>query len=251
MESPTSWVMETHDVAALAALAKSHGVLTMIDNSWASPIFQQPIALGVDLVIHSASKYLGGHSDVVAGVVAGSKALIGRIRGEAYPYLGGKLSPFDAWLLIRGLRTLPIRMKAHERSAMAIVKKLQSHAAVEAVCYPGLANQLAPGLTGTSGLFSFIFREGINIRRFADQLVVAEILDQARPAGRADVVPAVRLQELELLFPRQLVPALAPVDRYAVVTALLAHAYVHVVHRFERCSPVAGREGRAGGQGGA
>jgi len=175
MESPTSWVMETHDVAALAALAKSHGVLTMIDNSWASPIFQQPIALGVDLVIHSASKYLGGHSDVVAGVVAGSKALIGRIRGEAYPYLGGKLSPFDAWLLIRGLRTLPIRMKAHERSAMAIVKKLQSHAAVEAVCYPGLANQLAPGLTGTSGLFSFIFREGINIRRFADQLEIFKL----------------------------------------------------------------------------
>ncbi len=170
LESPTSWVMETHDVAALAALAKHHGVITTIDNSWASPIFQQPISLGVDLVIHSASKYLGGHSDVVAGVVAGSKELIGRIRGEAYPYLGGKLSPFDAWLLIRGLRTLPIRMKAHEQSTVEIAKRLQAHEAVETVCYPGLANQLAPGLKGTSGLFSFIFNEGIDVRTFSDHI---------------------------------------------------------------------------------
>ncbi|TIP76563.1 MAG: hypothetical protein E5X58_45385, partial [Mesorhizobium sp.] len=96
MESPTSWVMETHDIGALAALAKSRGIPTIIDNSWASPVFQRPLSLGVDVVVHSASKYLGGHSDVVAGVVAGSKELIGRIRGEAYPYLGGKLSPFDA-----------------------------------------------------------------------------------------------------------------------------------------------------------
>ncbi|NVD39708.1 PLP-dependent transferase [Ensifer sp. HO-A22] len=170
MESPTSWVMDTHDVASLARLAKDQGIITAIDNSWASPIFQQPIALGVDLVIHSASKYLGGHSDVVAGVVAGSKELIGRIRSEAYPYLGGKLSPFDAWLLIRGLRTLPIRMKAHERSALTVAQRLQAHPLVETVCHPGLGNTLPPGLAGTSGLFSFIFREGVDVRRFADHL---------------------------------------------------------------------------------
>ena len=170
LESPTSWIMETHDVAALAALARRHGVITSIDNSWASPIFQQPISLGVDLVIHSASKYLGGHSDVVAGVVAGSKELIGRVRSEAYPYLGGKLSPFDAWLLIRGMRTLPIRMKAHEQSALSIARRLQAHEAVEAVCYPGLANQLPNGLSGTSGLFSFVFRDGVDIRAFSDHL---------------------------------------------------------------------------------
>ncbi|OOG67680.1 hypothetical protein B0E45_19845 [Sinorhizobium sp. A49] len=170
MESPTSWVMDTHDVASLAHLAKDQGIITAIDNSWASPIFQQPISLGVDLVIHSASKYLGGHSDVVAGVVAGSKELIGRIRSEAYPYLGGKLSPFDAWLLIRGLRTLPIRMKAHERSALTVAQRLQAHPLVETVCHPGLGNTLPPGLSGTSGLFSFIFREGVDVRRFADHL---------------------------------------------------------------------------------
>ncbi|WP_046119675.1 PLP-dependent transferase [Ensifer aridi] len=170
MESPTSWVMDTHDVAALTALAKKQGIVTVIDNSWASPVFQQPISLGVDLVIHSASKYLSGHSDVVAGVVAGSKELIGRIRSEAYPYLGGKLSPFDAWLLIRGLRTLPIRMKAHERSALVIARRLAEHPLVEAVCHPGLGNKLPPGLSGTSGLFSFVFRESVDIRRFADHL---------------------------------------------------------------------------------
>jgi cystathionine beta-lyase/cystathionine gamma-synthase len=162
--------MAAHDVGALAAQARKHGIISVIDNSWASPIFQQPLKLGVDIVLHSASKYLGGHSDVVAGVVAGSKELIGRIRGEAYPYLGGKLSPFDAWLLIRGMRTLPIRMKAHEQSALAIARKLQELDVVETVCHPALANRLPPGLNGTSGLFSFIFREGVNVRAFADQL---------------------------------------------------------------------------------
>jgi len=170
MESPTSWVMEAHDVGALAALAKQQGVVTVLDNSWASPVFQQPITLGVDLVLHSASKYLGGHSDVVAGVVAGSREMISRIRSEAYPYLGGKLSPFDAWLLIRGLRTLPIRMKAHEASALEIARRLQALEAVEEVCHPGLMNQLPPGLKGTSGLFSFVFRKGVDIRTFADRL---------------------------------------------------------------------------------
>lgn len=175
MESPTSWVMDAHDVGALAKLAKQHGLITVIDNSWASPIFQRPLSLGVDLVLHSASKYLGGHSDVVAGVVAGSSALVERIRSEALPYLGGKLSPFDAWLLIRGLRTLPIRMKAHEASALTIAHRLKALDLVETVNHPGLANQLPAGLTGTSGLFSFVFREGIDVRAFADHLTLFKL----------------------------------------------------------------------------
>lgn len=170
LESPTSWVMEAHDVGALAALAKKHGAVSMIDNSWASPVFQRPITLGVDLVIHSASKYLGGHSDVVAGVVAGSKEMIARVKSEAYPYLGGKLSPFDAWLLIRGMRTLPLRMKAHQDAALTIARRLSELDVLETVCHPGLANRLPAGLHGTSGLFSFIFREGVDIRAFADHL---------------------------------------------------------------------------------
>jgi cystathionine beta-lyase/cystathionine gamma-synthase len=170
MESPTSWVMEAHDVGALAAIARRHGVPTAIDNSWATPVFQRPLSLGVDLVIHSASKYIGGHSDVVAGVVTGSRELIGRIKGEIQPYLGAKLAPFEAWLLLRGLRTLPVRMKAHEASALDIARRLRERPEVETVCHPALANALPAGLEGTSGLFSFILREGVDIAAFTNHL---------------------------------------------------------------------------------
>jgi cystathionine beta-lyase/cystathionine gamma-synthase len=170
MESPTSWLMHVHDVAALAQIARDNEVLSIIDNSWASPIFQQPLTLGVDLVVHSASKYIGGHSDVVAGVVVGSSQLIGEIRSRIYPYLGGKLSPFDAWLLLRGLRTLPIRMKAHEASSLHVARQLAERPDVVAVYHPGLGNTLPDGLHGTSGLFSFEFDGSVDIARFADAL---------------------------------------------------------------------------------
>ena len=175
LESPTSWVMEAHDVGALAALAKRHGALSVIDNSWASPVFQRPLGLGVDLVLHSASKYLSGHSDVVAGVVAGPKQLVDRIRGESLPYLGAKLSPFDAWLLVRGMRTLTIRMKAHESSALEIARRLAALDIVATVNHPGLGNSLPPGLEGTSGLFSFSFGDGIDIRAFCDHLKIFKL----------------------------------------------------------------------------
>jgi cystathionine beta-lyase/cystathionine gamma-synthase len=170
MESPTSWLMHVHDVAALARIARENGALSIIDNSWASPVFQQPLTLGCDLVVHSATKYLGGHSDVVAGVVVGSKALIGEIRSRVYPYLGGKLSPFDAWLLLRGLRTLPIRMKAHEAAALHVARALADRPDVVAVYHPGLGNGLPDGLQGSSGLFSFEFDDSVDIARFADAL---------------------------------------------------------------------------------
>jgi cystathionine beta-lyase/cystathionine gamma-synthase len=170
MESPTSWLMHVHDVAALAQIARDNDVLSIIDNSWASPIFQQPLTLGVDLVVHSASKYIGGHSDVVAGVVVGSSQLIGEIRSRIYPYFGGKLSPFDAWLLLRGLRTLPIRMRAHEASALHVARQLAERPDVVTVHHPGLGNTLPDGLQGTSGLFSFEFDGSVDIARFADAL---------------------------------------------------------------------------------
>lgn len=169
LESPTSWQMEALDVPALAALAKAEGALSVIDNSWATPLFQNPLALGVDLVVHSASKYIGGHSDVVAGVAAGPKALIDRLRGEMYPYVGGRLAPFDAWLLVRGLRTLPLRMAAHQASALEIARRLAARPEVAVVNHPGLA-PLPPGLRGTSGLFSFEFHAGVDVRAFCNAL---------------------------------------------------------------------------------
>jgi cystathionine beta-lyase/cystathionine gamma-synthase len=169
LESPTSWTMQPLDVTALAALGRRHGAVSVIDNSWATPIFQQPAMLGVDLVLHSASKYIGGHSDTVAGVVAGSGEHIALIRRSICPYIGAKLAPFEAWLLLRGLRTLPARMLMHETSALEIAERLAGHPAVTAVHHPGLA-ALPAGLHGTSGLFSFEVRSGVDIPRLCDEL---------------------------------------------------------------------------------
>jgi cystathionine beta-lyase/cystathionine gamma-synthase len=162
--------MEAHDVAALAALAKRHGALSFIDNSWATPVFQQPVTLGVDLVLHSASKYIGGHSDVVAGVVAGRQDLVDVIRRKICPYIGAKLAPFEAWLLLRGLRTLPERVRAHEAAALALARRLAEHPMVKTVHHPGLGNRLPPGLQGTTGLFSFEAAPGLDIPAFCDAL---------------------------------------------------------------------------------
>jgi cystathionine beta-lyase/cystathionine gamma-synthase len=173
LESPTSMVFETQDLGRLAAAARSAGAVSIADNSWASPIFQRPIEHGVDLVVHSASKYLGGHSDVVAGVVAGRRDLIERINQGAFPLLGGKLSPFEGWLLVRGLRTLPLRMRRHQESGLLIAKRLAEHSRVKRVHHPLLeADRLAIGtLEGASGLFSFeLDGDKEQVRRFCNAL---------------------------------------------------------------------------------
>jgi cystathionine beta-lyase/cystathionine gamma-synthase len=170
LESPTSWMFQVHDLAALASLARAAGAVSIIDNSWATPVFQQPIALGCDLVVHSASKYIGGHSDVVAGVITGRRELVGKVRREVLPYLGGKLSPFDGWLLLRGLRTLPARMREHERSALGLATRLQSHPAVTRVHHPALSQPRSKGLNGTSGLFSIELDPSIEIPAFCNTL---------------------------------------------------------------------------------
>jgi cystathionine beta-lyase/cystathionine gamma-synthase len=175
LESPTSVVFETQDLPRLAAMARTHGALTIADNSWASPIFQQPLALGIDLVVHSASKYLGGHSDVVAGVICGRRELIERIDAGVFPLLGGKLAPFEAWLLVRGLRTLPLRMRRHQESALLIARQLAEHPQVTRVNHP-LLGDATPGtatLAGASGLFSFeLDGDQAAIRRFCDALAL-------------------------------------------------------------------------------
>lgn len=170
LESPTSWMFDPHDLAALTALARKHAVMSIIDNSWASPVFQQPLILGCDLVVHSASKYIGGHSDVVAGVVAGPAGVIDRIRAQVQPYLGAKLAPFEAWLLLRGLRTLPARMRCHERSALTIARRLADRPEITRVHHPALPGPLRGGLRGSSGLFSAVLAPDIDLRRFCDSL---------------------------------------------------------------------------------
>ena len=168
LESPTSMVLEAMDLPRIAAHAKRHGALTVIDNSWATPVHQRPLALGIDVVLHSASKYISGHSDTVAGVVVASGAMIGRLRDLTLPLLGAKLAPFEAWLLIRGLRTLVPRMRMHEATANLFVDRLAARPEVTRVRSPGPNS--VPGLTGRSGLLSIELAEGIDIPRFADAL---------------------------------------------------------------------------------
>ncbi|MEK0084918.1 aminotransferase class I/II-fold pyridoxal phosphate-dependent enzyme [Benzoatithermus flavus] len=171
LESPTSWMFEVQDLAAIARLARAHGVVTVIDNSWASPIFQRPLRHGIDLVVHSASKYLSGHSDTVAGVVAGRRELIGRINAEVLPFLGAKLAPFEAWLLLRGLRTLEIRMKAAQARGLAVARWLEQRPEVLRVHHPALAGAVdGVQLTGASSLFSFELVQGLSVQRFVDAL---------------------------------------------------------------------------------
>jgi cystathionine beta-lyase/cystathionine gamma-synthase len=170
LESPTSWTMRALEVGALAQIARRHGAISIIDNSWATPLFQRPYTLGVDLVLHSASKYIGGHSDTVAGVLAGDAERIAHVRRTVCPYIGAKLAPFEAWLLLRGLRTLPVRMLAHESSALVLARRLAEHPKVTAVHHPALAGPLPEGLTGTSGLFSFEVDASIDIPALCDGL---------------------------------------------------------------------------------
>lgn len=138
LESPNSLFFDLQDVEAITKLAKKHGISTILDNSYASPLCQKPIEMGVDLVVHSATKYLNGHSDVVAGVICGSKKKISEIFKGEFMTLGGIISPQNAWLMIRSLRTLPIRIQKSSESAQKIVAFLDNHPKVDQVFYPFL-----------------------------------------------------------------------------------------------------------------
>jgi cystathionine beta-lyase/cystathionine gamma-synthase len=168
LESPNSAVFQTMDLSVVAAHAKRHGTLTVVDNSWATPVFQRPLTLGIDIVVHSASKYLSGHSDTVAGVVIARSDLIAQIRDLSLTLLGGKLAPFEAFLLTRGLRTLGARMRQHQSTADFFVERLSGHPLVSKVLSPATGS--VPGLTGRSGLMSVELDETIDIPRFADAL---------------------------------------------------------------------------------
>jgi cystathionine beta-lyase/cystathionine gamma-synthase len=163
LESPNSWDFAIQDLKAVAELARSENIITICDNSYCSPIYQRPAEYGIDLVLQSATKYIGGHSDVVAGVLTGSKQMITKIFNSEYLNIGSGIQPFNAWLLIRGLRTLPARLERISRTTAHIVNFLKGHIMVEEVIFPFDENfpqyQLAKQqMTGACGLLSFIIR---------------------------------------------------------------------------------------------
>lgn len=136
LESPNSWTYEMQDLDAVAKFAKKHKITTIIDNSYSSPMNQQPIKHGIDIVVHSATKYIGGHSDTVAGVMCSNKAMIEKVFNNEYLTFGGIIAPFNAWLLLRGLRTLPLRMERHAKTAQTLIAFLEKHPKVNKIYYP-------------------------------------------------------------------------------------------------------------------
>jgi cystathionine beta-lyase/cystathionine gamma-synthase len=164
VESPSNPVMKITDLRAVAALARQHGALTIADNTFATPLNQRPLDLGVDLVFHSATKYFGGHSDLIAGVIMGSASLLEKIWNTSV-ILGGVLAPFDAWLLLRGVRTLSLRVRQQNENALALARFLETQRAVKAVHYPGLEShpqhELASRqMSGFGGMLSFELKGG-------------------------------------------------------------------------------------------
>ena len=160
IETPSNPLLRITDIKATATIAKQQDALLVVDSTFATPIATRPLQLGADLVMHSLTKYIGGHGDAMGGSVCGKQSLISSLRGEALVHYGGVISPFNAWLILRGMATLPIRMRSHEENALKVAEFLENHAGVEKVFYPGLTthpqHQLATRqMDNFSGMISF------------------------------------------------------------------------------------------------
>jgi len=163
LESPNTMTFECQDLAACAVLAKKHGLVTIIDNSYSSPVYQNPAAWGIDIVLHSGTKYINGHSDVVVGVLCAGREMVKKIFESELMTLGGILGPHDAALVLRGLRTLPLRLQRSNESAQWLIAKLENHPNVERIWYPFHHSfpqrELAlKQMRGCGGLFSVQFK---------------------------------------------------------------------------------------------
>lgn len=170
LETPTNPTLKLVDIKKIAAIAKSKGILTVVDNTFMSPWFQRPIELGADIVVHSVTKYIGGHSDVVGGAALMSRPELAERIQFLTNSMGGIMSAFDSFMCLRSLKTLPLRMKAHESNAMSVAKFLESHPKVERVIYPGLAshpqhNLAKEQMSGFGGMITFYIKGGMDSSR--------------------------------------------------------------------------------------
>ena len=163
LETPTNPTLKVSDIEAIAKIAKANSCLLCVDNTFASPALQQPLTLGADLVIHSATKYLGGHSDLIAGLVVAKEKELGEKIKFIQNASGAILAPFDSWLVIRGIETLHLRVQQHCRNAQAVAEWLQTHPAIDQVFYPGLPTHLNHAIAkkqskGFGGIVSFTLK---------------------------------------------------------------------------------------------
>lgn len=174
LETPTNPLMQQTDISAVSEIAKKHGVLLIVDNTFYTPLLQQPIKLGADIVIHSATKYLGGHNDVLAGLIVAKGKEICDGLALHHNGAGAVLSPFDSWLLIRGMKTLSLRMQQHEKNAKAIVSFLSDHEGVTEVLYPGRGGMISFRLKEETWINPFL--QGLSLVSFAESLGGVESL---------------------------------------------------------------------------
>lgn len=170
LETPTNPTLKLVDIAAISKIAKAKGILVAVDNTFLSPYFQKPLLLGADLVVHSATKYIGGHSDVVGGAVVTNRSDLAEKMAFLSNSMGGVCGAFDAFLLLRSLKTLPLRMKAHEQNAKKIAQYLSEHNKIERVVYPGLASHPQHALaktqmSGFGGMITFFVKGGLKEAR--------------------------------------------------------------------------------------
>jgi cystathionine gamma-synthase len=166
VETPANPILRIADISALAQIAHSAGALLAVDSTWAGPVNQRPLALGANYVIHSLTKYLNGHGDALGGAVLGPVEGIQRIRKEMLVHLGGALSPFNAWLILRGLVTLPMRCERHNQNGLEVAHFLEAHPRVSRVFYPGLEShphhELAKRqMSGFGGMITFQLKGGL------------------------------------------------------------------------------------------
>ncbi|MDR2027581.1 MAG: PLP-dependent aspartate aminotransferase family protein [Prevotellaceae bacterium] len=177
VETPCNPILRITDIAAVAAIARKAGAKLAVDSTFATPIATKPLQLGADFVIHSLTKYLCGHGDALGGVLLGGKNDLALLRRKTSIRLGGTISPFNAWLIIRGLATLPLRMRVHQENAMQIASYLEQHHEIKRVIYPGLPSHpqyelIKRQMKNFSGIVTFQVKDKRNIKKIAEKLQI-------------------------------------------------------------------------------
>ncbi|GMB96187.1 cystathionine gamma-synthase [Helicobacter sp. NHP22-001] len=195
LETPSNPLLKITDLQKCATLAKEHKLISIVDNTFATPYLQNPLSLGADIVVHSATKYLGGHSDVVAGLVTTNSQKLAQEIGFLQNAIGGVLGPQDSWLIQRGIKTLAVRMQAHEKNALSVAKFLQTHPKVQKVYYPGLESHPHHALAkaqmrGFGGMLSFTLKDESRAVAFIESLKIFALAESLGGVESLVSVPA-------------------------------------------------------------
>ena len=178
IETPSNPLLDVTDIRGTVAIAKEYGLLTIVDNTFLSPYLQRPLELGADIVVHSATKYLSGHNDIIAGAIVVNDATLAEKISFAQVAIGALISPFDSWLLVRSIKTLKVRMDYAQSNTLKLIEFLQHHPAVEKVYYPTLENNKGKAIqesqaSGAGAVFSFVMKDVAKVKTFFESLKVA------------------------------------------------------------------------------